>query len=201
MTSDLRREREAAIYRAVLDLIGQGTNPSSMTVQQIASAAGIGKGTVYEYFASKDEIMRGVVVYCFVSEVDRIEAGLCKCTTLEQLQQAVTDHLIDLTANRMGIYHLLAGSMGGPPKQIPEEICRQIPRLNKIISQTMARLQQAGELDSEESPEYLGMALLSVSLGGYLSLLAHHCTGQTPQGMEEFVSKSIHRLMGTAKKV
>lgn len=29
-----------------------------MKVQQIADEAGIGKGTVYEYFASKDEILQ-----------------------------------------------------------------------------------------------------------------------------------------------
>ena len=34
-------------------------------VQQIADEAGIGKGTVYEYFASKDEILQGMALYCF----------------------------------------------------------------------------------------------------------------------------------------
>ena len=91
MTPDLRREREVAIYRAALGLIEQGVNPSAMKVQQIACAAGIGKGTVYEYFSSKDEILLGVATYCFDCEIERIDAAFSCCATLSELQQAVLD--------------------------------------------------------------------------------------------------------------
>lgn len=59
MTPDIRKERETALYEAALRLIAKGVNPAAMKVQQIADEAGIGKGTVYEYFASKDEILQG----------------------------------------------------------------------------------------------------------------------------------------------
>lgn len=58
MTPDIRKERENRPVRAALRLIAKGVNPAAMKVQQIADEAGIGKGTVYEYFASKDEIRR-----------------------------------------------------------------------------------------------------------------------------------------------
>lgn len=58
MTPDIRKERETALYEAALRLIAKGVNPAAMKVQQIADEAGIGKGTVYEYFASKDEILQ-----------------------------------------------------------------------------------------------------------------------------------------------
>ena len=54
MTPDIRKERETALYEAALRLIAKGVNPAAMKVQQIADEAGIGKGTVYEYFASKE---------------------------------------------------------------------------------------------------------------------------------------------------
>lgn len=53
MTPDIRKERETALYEAALRLIAKGVNPAAMKVQQIADEAGIGKGTVYEYFASR----------------------------------------------------------------------------------------------------------------------------------------------------
>jgi AcrR family transcriptional regulator len=65
MTPDIRKERETALYEAALRLIAKGVNPAAMKVQQIADEAGIGKGTVYEYFASKDEILQGMALYCF----------------------------------------------------------------------------------------------------------------------------------------
>ena len=63
MTPDIRKERETALYEAALRLIAKGVNPAAMKVQQIADEAGIGKGTVYEYFASKDEILQGMALY------------------------------------------------------------------------------------------------------------------------------------------
>lgn len=77
MTPDIRKERETALYEAALRLIAKGVNPAAMKVQQIADEAGIGKGTVYEYFASKDEILQGMALYCFDTEIARIAVLIC----------------------------------------------------------------------------------------------------------------------------
>ena len=65
MTPDSHALRKAKVYEAALTLTAQGISPAAMTIQQLADAAGIGKGTVYEYFASKEEILQGVARYCF----------------------------------------------------------------------------------------------------------------------------------------
>ena len=41
-------EKETALYEAVFRLLARGEKMYSVTVQQIAEEAGIGKGTVYE---------------------------------------------------------------------------------------------------------------------------------------------------------
>lgn len=69
MKPDTRKEREIALYEAALRLIASGVNPAAMKVQQIADEAGIGKGTVYEYFASKEEILHGMALHCFDTEL------------------------------------------------------------------------------------------------------------------------------------
>lgn len=86
MTPDIRKERETALYEAALRLIAKGVNPAAMKVQQIADEAGIGKGTVYEYFASKDEILQGMALYCFDTEIARIAVLMEPCTTLQELE-------------------------------------------------------------------------------------------------------------------
>ena len=70
--SERNLQRETAIYQAALGLIAQGASPAAMKVQDIAQAAGIGKGTVYEYFTSKEEILQGMALYCFDSEIAHI---------------------------------------------------------------------------------------------------------------------------------
>lgn len=54
MTPDSHAQRKAKVYEAALALTSQGVSPAAMTIQQLADAAGIGKGTVYEYFSSKE---------------------------------------------------------------------------------------------------------------------------------------------------
>lgn len=55
--------KEIAIFAAVADLLSQGHNPHELKVAQIAQAAGIGKGTAYEYFSSKEDILREAIHY------------------------------------------------------------------------------------------------------------------------------------------
>ena len=53
-------EKKAAVFRAVLKLLRQGRPLGDLKVSEIAEAAGIGKGTVYEYFPSREELLRNI---------------------------------------------------------------------------------------------------------------------------------------------
>lgn len=52
-----KNEKVAVIYEAVLELLEEGVDLSELKVADIAARAGIGKGTVYDYFDSKEEIL------------------------------------------------------------------------------------------------------------------------------------------------
>ena len=52
--SEQTREK---IFQGVLSLAQQGVPMYEVKVQAIATAAGLGKGTLYEYFSSKEEIL------------------------------------------------------------------------------------------------------------------------------------------------
>lgn len=58
MTMDNHAARKAAVYEAALQLVARGVSPAAMTIQQLADTAGIGKGTVYGYFSSKERSCR-----------------------------------------------------------------------------------------------------------------------------------------------
>ena len=61
-----RRElapKVVATYRAVIDLLREGANVNSLTVSEITGRAGIGKGTVYDYFSNKDDMIAGALFY------------------------------------------------------------------------------------------------------------------------------------------
>ena len=65
-------EKERKILDAAILLIEtRGSSLGSMKVADIAQAAGIGKGTVYEYFSSKVEILQQAICYYIENEVEQ----------------------------------------------------------------------------------------------------------------------------------
>lgn len=51
------RPKALALYQAVLELLDEGRDIYSIKVSDITKQAGIGKGTAYEYFKSKEELI------------------------------------------------------------------------------------------------------------------------------------------------
>lgn len=58
-----KNEKVLAMYHAVWELIDEGHSVNSMKVSDITTRAGIGKGTAYEYFRSKEEIVSEALKY------------------------------------------------------------------------------------------------------------------------------------------
>ncbi len=147
MTMDNHAARKAAVYEAALQLIARGVSPAAMTIQQLADTAGIGKGTVYGYFSSKEEILQGLAEYCFAREIERIRVLFADCSTLAGLEERTVAYLQDIAANRMGDYKMIAQALGTPGK------CESVPacadELRDIMRTLLIRLQAAGEIDRD----------------------------------------------------
>lgn len=70
-----------AVYEAVHRLICDGQDVSQLIVADIAREAGIGKGTIYEYFESKEEIIARALFY---------ELDVIMTETMNVLERAAT---------------------------------------------------------------------------------------------------------------
>lgn len=55
--------KEKAIYQAVIELFEEGADVGNLTVSEITARAGIGKGTAYEYFSGKEEMIAKAFFY------------------------------------------------------------------------------------------------------------------------------------------
>lgn len=64
------------MYQAVMELIEEGETPNLLRVSTITERAGIGKGTAYEYFDSKEEIIIYSIVYQMQATVSAMEQKL-----------------------------------------------------------------------------------------------------------------------------
>ena len=75
MRMKVYNEKKLAVLQATMKLLRQDVSPDRLKVADIAAAAGIGKGTVYEYFNTKDEIVLEALVYslqCVFEEILKV---------------------------------------------------------------------------------------------------------------------------------
>ncbi len=194
MTIDSHEARKAAVYEAALQLIAQGVSPAALKIQQLADAAGIGKGTVYEYFSSKDEILKGLAVYCFARENERIRELCAGCATLADFEEKTTAYLQDIAENRMASYKMIAQTLGAPNTcggGIP--VCGG--ELKEILRELITRLQAAGEIAPDVSAEYCGIAIFSAVVGGLVGM----CYG-AEYGTDDTLPQNVKLLLHRALK-
>lgn len=82
-------EKQQRIFGAVLDLAKQGENLYTVKVQDIATAAGVGKGTLYEYFDSKEEILVHTMLWCLEKELTELRASITPGGSFEEDLEAL----------------------------------------------------------------------------------------------------------------
>ncbi len=63
----------AALYQAVLELIEEGADIAELKVSDITKKAGIGKGTAYDYFDTREEIIAYALLYFMDSFMLHVE--------------------------------------------------------------------------------------------------------------------------------
>lgn len=198
MTPDSHALRKAKVYEAALTLTARGISPAAMTIQQLADAAGIGKGTVYEYFASKEEIWQGLARYCFARENERIALRFGRCRTLADLEKELVDYLQEVAAQRMSTYKILAASFGqqGPLPDCTDDCRRQ---LNAITDELLDRLRAAGEIDPALTTAACHTALFCTVTGGLVALCCSAVSGDTLPDLLQNLRDNLHRSLRAGK--
>ena len=81
------------LYEAVSQLVEEGADPGTLRVSTITDRAGIGKGTAYEYFDSKDEIVIYAVVYQMQTAMVELEKGLLEQKTFQDQMNYLLDEV------------------------------------------------------------------------------------------------------------
>lgn len=84
-------EKELALFRAVIELIEEDVDIHSIKVSDITSRAGIGKGTAYEYFSSKEEMVAKAIIWSGEKLFQKIMDVLRKTESLKEQIKAVLD--------------------------------------------------------------------------------------------------------------
>ena len=100
-----RRKRQGLLEAASRAFADQDYH--KVCTEHIASAAGVGKGTLFRYFASKEDLFVATLVYSVevaTAEIDRALAGLTE--PLERLE-TVCENLVAFYRENGHLFHLL----------------------------------------------------------------------------------------------
>ena len=71
------KEKQKQICDTVLEMIASGMPEAEITIAEVARRSSIGKGTVYEYFASKSEMFLAAAQYFAQEAIDGMKACYC----------------------------------------------------------------------------------------------------------------------------
>ena len=141
------------ILRAATDVFAE-QGFAAVTVAEIANRAGIGKGTVYEYFTSKEELLFAVFEWINERIFERIREELDEGGTTLQRFQRLLDLGAEITRDQVDMQAVVldfwAASRGTKSEERYNQACRTTFRAYRRL---IADVVREGQANRELRPE------------------------------------------------
>lgn len=103
-------EKVQRIYRSVAALYAAGYPYYSITVAMIAREAGIGKGTVYEYFESKEDVLMKAYFYEVMQGLRALRESVEEKACFREQFTAIMEWLGNCSREAKSVGQILAGN-------------------------------------------------------------------------------------------
>ncbi len=113
MAKEVSLEKVIPIYEAVLELLVENKEPSNIKVIDISNRAGIGKGTVYEYFDSKEEVVLRSIIFELTRKLREIIELVKKQENFEKMVYSTLEWIDNNTKFRNCFTQILKIYLGG----------------------------------------------------------------------------------------
>ena len=167
MRDNKKIDKVIAIYHAVEYFIAEGADLSTMRVSDIAAKAGIGKGTTYEYFTSKEELVVKAMIYLVDSMTKRILYNMEKVDTFQDkfmLLLAEMEEKVKQRACILKYFHMLGDmNLCVPMHDLLLENNEEAIKANpmRIIRYLLEQGKQEGIIDESLPQSYMETVLFS----------------------------------------
>jgi AcrR family transcriptional regulator len=104
MSTDKRKN----IYEAVLSLINEKRDMFSIKVADIAERADMGKGTIYEYFESKEQLIAQAIIYSVNVNIQSLESNVTDRCTFKESYFKLMSSIGAIMDNNMTLFRYMA---------------------------------------------------------------------------------------------
>lgn len=169
-----KNEKILAMYRAVWELTREGQNVYNIKVVDITNRAGIGKGTAYEYFRSKEELVAKALRYGSYLEYERLLKQLKEQTTLKEAMD-VCFHWLEEDYDRMSCLlqflkntekqeELIRNGM----KCMQENMARDAEKIHELLRHIVGIGKKEGSIRADIPDEMASLQILSQLMGYFV---------------------------------
>jgi len=164
-----RGEKRPLILEAATNVFAE-QGFAAVTVAEIADRAGIGKGTVYEYFLSKDELLFAVFEWMNEGIFERIHSLLEDGGTTHERLQRLLDLGAQITHEQVEMQAVVldfwSASRGTKVEERYNQACLGTFRsYRRLVADVIREGQTTGELRSGVDPEAVAIMVVAAMDG------------------------------------
>lgn len=168
------------MYQAVAELLEEGVDINSIRVSTITDRAGIGKGTAYEYFDTKEEIIACALAYRIQRTFEYIDGILTEKNSFQDQLELLLDETEKQEKKKFCFWrlvHMLTDSSGFSQlirqRMASEPFAEYLPV--KVFGRVLQGGVERGELRKDLPLEYMVYSLISRLLTYFMAITAKDC--------------------------
>lgn len=190
-------EKILAMYRAVWELTREGQNVYNMKVVDITNRAGIGKGTAYEYFRSKEELVAKALRYGSYMEYENLLAQIKRQKTLKDAMGVCFDWLeedhermtclLQLLKNTGNQEELIRSGM----KCMQENMARDAEKINELLLHIVKLGKEEGSIQKDVPDQLACLQVLSQLMGFFVYERFNKEKSMKREDVREFLYRSM----------
>lgn len=173
-------EKELLIFAGFKKIITNDCNMENIKVSDIAKAAEIGKGTIYEYFKSKDEIIAKSIMYIFKIEIKNTIESIKKISTFKEqcyelFYYSINSGKFIFPSLRMLYNHVIPTELNNILIEDCDEILELKSQLYKLIDYIINTGINENIVNKDLSRDYQRYTIISSSMGIINKISSYNC--------------------------
>lgn len=205
-------QKKILIFEGVLNLLQEGRPIHELKVAEIAEASGMGKSTAYEYFSSKEEILREALTYHLRENFKKMVRAVFEAEHFEEMLINALDYLEDSLEKRFtGIFLLMLTDHQGKKDKGNYMDPLMKAKMDTVTMKELKRALAIGKKEGSVSKD-ITMSDLKMIVMGFFSAYVHellplkfiHCGVQAADKPEdrteeviELKKRTVHLIMKT----
>lgn len=132
MTQEQLPQKVTAICHSVINMYNSGIPFYKMTISEIAKKANIGKGTIYEYFTSKEEIIITAMLLELKSELLQICDAIISKQTFNEKYNVTLYWIVERIQSNLLLRQMILARYSDNPEQAMCELIKRMMSFTKV---------------------------------------------------------------------